>query len=137
MRVDIFAVTQEEARQEWMRYITFIFASSIHLVRGYIDQLTQNWEGHGEMATSVKMVHMLLECYELHYRSDQDIGVDKVYTLKQRLGKTPLTLSYMDMPEKINNRTMSIGYNRLRMVLFSIATQTNTQITSAHSPIRN
>ena len=122
-------LSQEEAQQEWMRYITFIFASNIHLAQGYIDHLTKSWEEHGKMAASVKMMLMLLECYELHYRSNQDIGVDKVYALKKRFEDKQYALHHTDMPESIHNRTMAVGYSRLHMVLFSIATPTTPKRT--------
>lgn len=119
-------LSQDDAQAEFMRYLSFVFASNLHLAQGYIDQLGIIWGGYGQAANSLKIAIMLLECYELYYRSNQDVGVDKVYSLKQRIGIQQFVLNEEDLPESINGRPMAAGYSRLRMVLFGIA-KTNTQ----------
>ncbi len=114
-------LSEEEAQQELTRYLKFIFASNLHLVQKYLDELLFTWEAHGKITTSVKVVLMLLECYESYYQSNYDIGLDKVHILKARFEKEKYQLTKDDMPVSIQNRSMADGYSKLRMILFSIA----------------
>ncbi len=115
------SLSMEEAQKEFMRYLIFIFASQLTLTQEYLDQLTHRWESQGPLAASVKIIIMLLECYELHYSGDHDAGIDMVCALKKRFEHQQYALTSDDMPESLQNRSRSVGYSKLRMVLFSIS----------------